>query len=407
MGWLHLYQSSMPLSAQTRYRPEKVSAGAIASISKLCDALDVTMGELNTALALPASERYKAPKEPQYKKDGTVRTIFNPCTLLRKIQRRMNRRIFSNENILAWPDHLYGSIPSTERHPSDYVACASRHCGAKSIAKLDIKNFFDNIGLERTRKVFREVLDMPSEVAIAAADLCCLDGRVPQGALTSSYIASLCLFDCEDRIVRRLEDKGLTYTRLVDDITISSKVANYDFSHAIRVVTAMLDDAGLPLNSDKENIQYASSNALTVHGLRVSFSTPRLPSDEVRRIRAAVQNLEKVAAEPGYRCARGYRADFNRCMGRVNKLSRVGHSKHKEFINRLRKVFPLPSKRDIDWCSRQVSRLERDFPVAKDTYGYHLRFWVLHDRLTILGRSFPVVTKELRAKWSNLKPTFD
>lgn len=390
-----------------RYRPEKVSSGVIASRTNLCSALGITLAELETAISLPSSLKYSKPSKSQLKKDGSERRIFNPAPLLRKIQRRLNTRIFANKSIITWPDHLFGSVPSTPDHSTDYVACAQAHCGAKSVLSIDIKDFFESIPYDRVQLVFDRILRVPEDVASALREICTLEGKVVQGALTSSYLASLCLFDKEETLVRRLEDKGLVYTRLVDDITVSSRVANYDFGYASRLIFQTLDNAGLPANHSKTTTQYLSTVPLTVHGLRVGFHSPRLPAEEVGRIRAAVRNLERVAQEPGYRVHVAYRKDFNRCMGKVNKLSRVGHTQHGPLMRRLLKLLPLASDRDLTWCQSHVNRLERDYPTKSDTYGFHLRYYLLHDRLTILRRSFPSEAAELRGRWKNLKPSYE
>lgn len=389
------------------YAPKKISSGAIATRSKLCAALDISIKELEDALNLPADDRYGPIRVPQLKKDGSVRAVLNPCSLIRKIQRRLNRRIFSEPSIIAWPDHIYGSVPSTSTRSTDYFACATKHCLAKSVASLDIQDFFTNIGEDLVYRVFNTLLDMDDSVASALTNICCHNGHLVQGALTSSYLASLCLFEDEGRVVKRLESKGLVYTRLVDDITISSKVANFNFEHPIRVVEEMLRHRDLPLNTAKTRIQYASSAALTVHGLRVAFPKPRLPSDEVKRIRSAVRHLEVVASEVGYRTTPAYRHDFNRCIGRVNKLKRVGHNQFSGLLEKVQDILPLPSRRDIPRCIERIERLEREYSSKRDTYGYFVRYYIIHERLGILKRSFPVAAAELRARWRMVKPVYE
>jgi len=150
----------------------------------------------------------------------------------------------------------------------------------------------------------------------------------------------------------------MVYTRLVDDITVSSKEANADFSYAFEIVSEMLRKKGLPVNKLKSKFVYSSSESLTVHGLRVAFSSPRLLEDEPRRIRANVKNIESLAAEGNYRQTHSYRHDFNRCMGRVNKLSRVGHRQHASLMARLRRVLPLPSATDLVRAKSAILRLE-------------------------------------------------
>jgi RNA-directed DNA polymerase len=392
-----------------KFHPIKESSGSIASIQALCDALDISLAELSDAQMLTPMETYKRKEIP--KKDGSIRAVYNPHYLIRKIQRRINRRIFSNSAVISWPDHVFGSVPNDDSSDSlgadkDYVNCAKQHCGAKSILTLDIRDFFDNIHREQVVNIFLNFLKFSGDVSDALADICCKDDRVVQGALTSSYIATLCLFEKEGHLVKRLGYKDLVYTRFVDDITISSKISKYDFSYALRQTEQMVDEIGLPINTEKTKIQYASMTPLIVHGLRVDFDQPRLPPEEPKRIRAAVKNLELLAAGPGYRASRSYRKDFNRCMGRVNKLGRVGHSQHPILLRRLRDILPLPSHMDIERAEKLILRLQNDLarPNYSESYWFRKRYYVASERLGILKRSFPNKAEELRKQLRAIKP---
>jgi RNA-directed DNA polymerase len=390
--------------------PRKLSSESISSLPSLCRALDITPEELKNAINLP--DKYEKLSRP--KSDGSLRIVYNPRPLIRKIQRRINNRILSNGQIIQWPEYIYGSIPNQKDEDAgiinkDYVSCASRHCGAKSILKLDIKDFFDNIHQIMVEAIFRDFLKYDPTVSKTLSEICCFNSHVVQGGLTSSYLASLCLFDVEGKVVEKLQRKNLVYTRLVDDITISSKAVSYDFGYAKNLVLEMLQEKELPLNEKKTKIQRASSEPLSVHGLRVIFKEPRLPADEVRRIRAAVKNLEGLAAEPRYRITHAYRHDFNRCMGRVNKLSRVGHKQHSILLKRLKKIFPLPAKKDVGRILTMIRRLEKDHEKKKGTYWYHKRFYAAHERLNILQRlkRFNAAALYLRKKLFHLSPTYE
>lgn len=387
----------------------KVASGSIANLDNLSIALGVSPHDLNTALDMPQDERYTRLERP--KADGNVRVVYKPHYLIRLMQRRINHRIFTNPDVVSWPPYLFGSIPKFKNDDDewitkDYVASARSHCGAKSLLKMDIKDFFDNIHSTIVKSIFFEVLSYPDPVADALTNLCTYNSHLVQGALTSSYIANMCLYQVEDSVVLGLSRKSLSYTRFVDDITVSSKISKYDFTYAKSLIEKMLMERGLPVNSRKTKVQYSSTEALTVHGLRVSFSEPRLPSDEVRRIRAAVKNIEVIAQENGYRMTHAYRHDFNKCMGRVNKLSRVSHKQHGNLVRRLVKVYPLPSKKDIDRARMIVSRLERDYLEKKSTYWYSRRYYIAHERLNILKRSYKATAMELRERLRSVRPTY-
>lgn len=371
--------------------------------------MDITIKEIEEAIKLPTSERYQLKETP--KSDGSLRRVYSPHFLIRKIQRRINTRILSNPDVITWPNHIFGSIPNQDAgkpiiSERDYINCARQHCGAKSILTVDIKDFFDNIHQSYVEDIFTNFLKYSSDVSKVLSNLCCLDGHVVQGALTSSYIASLCLWDIEGNLVNKLGHKKLVYTRLVDDINVSSSISNYDFTFVVRAIETMLDQKGLPLNPDKTKTQHISTEALTVHGLRVSFKEPRLPSSEVRNIRAAVKNIETLASEHKYRISHAYRKDFNRCMGRVNKLGRIGHNQHTKLVKRLKKVFPLPSKKDIARVKAIVDRLEKDHEDKKNTYWYMKRFYLAHERLNILQRVYRRASAKLRDRLKKVAPTY-
>ena len=389
--------------------PKKTTNHSISSIVNLCSALDITSNDLDELSNLSYQERYV--RDFVEKSDGSLRSVYKPHYLVRKIQRRINRRIFTR--IVEWPDYIFGSVPNAKGpdkkviQRKDYVSCAAQHCESKSLLKVDIKDFFDNIHIYHVKKIFSDFLKYPEDVSDLLADICCFEERVVQGALTSSYIASLCLWDKEPQLVERLQRYKLTYTRLVDDITVSSKTSNFQFDMALSHINRMLEDKDLPINHSKTKISYVSISPLMVHGMRVNFSEPRYPSDEIRKLRASVHNLERLASQAGYRTTFAYRKDFNRCMGRINKLKRVQHNKHAVLLKKLKKILPLPSKTDLKRIRLSVKRLEEDYSNKKETYWYKKRFYMAQDRLNIINRTFNKSATQYRERLKSIKPLYD
>lgn len=387
--------------------PLKISKNSVSSRENLCKLLRVSDEFLSSVMALSQEDRYT--KKDHVKKAGGIsRPIYNPHRFLRKLQKRINIAIFSNHYVIRWPHFIYGSVPNQKNNDAydskDYVSCAGRHCGAKSLLKVDVSSFFDNIHQDIVFSIFSKFLKYDEEVSRILTNLCCHNSHLVQGGLTSSYIASLCLYDVEGDVVERLNRKGFIYTRLVDDITVSSKSLSTDFTYALKIISDMLTAKDLPINEGKTKVFRTSTEPLTVHGLRVSFSTPRLPADEVGRIRAAVRNLESLSVQPSYRTSHGYRHDYNRCMGRVNKLLRVGHNQHEPLLARLNYIKPLPSRRDVNRAKDMVARLEKDFGTKKHTHWYKSRFNRVMERLIVLNRVYDITSKQLRSKLRKLKP---
>lgn len=391
-----------------RMAPERISSGSIPSVLRLCSSLGIARHELVGLLTLDRQSWYTVKSVD--KADGSERLVHVPHPYVRRAQRRINRRILANSRILAWPHFLYGSLPNqmvgSVRVSKDYVACAGVHSGARSIFKMDVKDFFDNVHSEIVLDVFKNVLKYPPAVSEVMTDICTWQGHLVQGALTSSYLANLCLYDVEGGVVERLRRKGWAYTRLVDDITVSSSKYEVDFTYADELLSDMLRSKGLPVNRAKTGARYLSTEPLIVHGLRVEYSSPRLLEDEPRRIRAAVKNIESLAREGNYRQSHSYRKDFNKCMGRVNKLKRVGHKQHGVLMDRLRRVLPLPSGADVLRARLLIKRLENSFSRDFKTYGYRKRYYILQERLNVLSRSYRDEAESIRARASAVRPAF-
>lgn len=397
-----------------RYDFIKRTNGSISNLDNLSLALDIPLLDLHKASNLPDQEKYVKLVIP--KSDGKKRTVYNPHQLVRLVQRRVNSRIFHPKHkkggLITWPSYLFGSIPNDPHslvafEGRDYVSCASIHCGSKSILKMDISDFFDNIHRNQVVNLFRNLLKFPIEVSNFLADICCYKGNVVQGALTSSYIASAILFDVEPNLVRRLHEKNLKYTRLVDDITISSKVHDYDFSYAKSLVIKMLHEKGLPNNENKTVVLSTSSADALVHGLRVSFKEPRLPSGEVAKIRANVQHVERFAKDPSFRTSRDYRKVYNRCLGRVNRLKQLGHHQHENLMSRLNRIKPLPCRSDIKKARRLVYKLKQLFKEYGEGFGYKRIYNRAIYDLNILGRTFKLTADSLRKRLQKIEPEYE
>lgn len=389
-----------------RLHPAKNTNSSIGSIENLAQALSIEKSKIIKAVNMPARDRYDSKSIP--KNSGGHRIVYNPAPLIRLIQSRINERIF--KKLISWPDFLFGSIPNVvgttddESIKRDYIACAEKHCEAKSLIKFDISNFFENIHKDLVFDIFKNFLRYPQDVSETLTNLCCHEDSIVQGALTSSYIASLCLWNLEGNLVQRLKKRNLTYTRLVDDITISSKTRNYNYEHAEAYLKEVMLKKDLPLNSSKKLIMRAGSEPLMVHGLRVDFSTPRLPSNEVAKIRAAVHNTIKMASNNNYRTSNSYRKQYDRCIGRVNKLARVKHNKHKTLLNKLLQKRPLPSEKDIEKAKKAISRLKKHPIQNRASHQYKRLYGLTMYRIGIIGRTYKKEQTTLIHELRNLKP---
>jgi len=386
------------MTIPSKYQYRKKTNNVISNTLNLANALGVSESELKRISRLKDSEKY----EIFYitKNDGRQRQIHKPCKDIRNIQRRINHRIF--KEIVIWPEYLYGSVPKQKDiEPQDYVNCAKNHCGSKSILKLDIQDFFDNISENLVKNIFLNFFKYKNDVANILTSICCVDSKVPQGGLTSSYLASLCLYSIEPKMVLRLHNKKLKYTRFVDDMTISSTKENFDFSAITNVIESTLNSLDLPLNKQKIQVQKLSSEPMKVHNLRVDFSTPRYDKKEYRRIKSAIHRLSNQKEILNYRTHYFYRTDHNRCVGLVNKLARVNHPSHTKLLKKLSNIKPLPNPNDLNYIKKSIMDLMQIFESSHKTYEYRNKFFRIQQRIAFI-RSHPKKIYESSAViWSN------
>lgn len=180
----------------------------VKPITTLERTLGLDSNEISTILAIPENQKYVEKTVP--KADGSLRTVYRPHPLIRKAQRKINNNIF--KEIVIWPSYVFGSLPNSvidknEIERKDYISCAAKHCGAKSLLKMDIKNFFDNIHIDHVVSMFINFFGCKAEIANTLSRLCCKGEFIVQGGLTSSYVASLILWQLEPELVRRLSKK--------------------------------------------------------------------------------------------------------------------------------------------------------------------------------------------------------
>lgn len=301
----------------------------IQNIQSLCCALGISEPMLRS-IVRRASRLYVGPTPKLKKNSAKVRYVFDTRKPLKPLLKRINDVIFKRVN---YPSYLTGSLPG-----KDFVQNVALHTGAKRVITEDIKNFFDNITALHVFQVWHQFFGFGEEVAELLTQLTTKDGKVCQGTPTSSYLANLAFWDREPALVKKLQVRGIRYSRYVDDITISSagEMTEEDKRWAIAQAYGMVGGAGFKAQRVKHSGASARA-AITIMGLNAnSPSGPTLSKKERADIRATVFQLEQ-------RIARGdaspeFRADITRAAGRVGRLKRLHPREGEQLTNRLRTI---------------------------------------------------------------------
>lgn len=178
------------------------------------------------------------------KKDGSAREINAPCMSLKMVQRWILKNILYKVRI---SQYSYGFVKSSGGSP--LVRCAERHRNNLYLMKMDLKNFYPSIDRKRVFIQFLE-LGYNTYAANLLTNLCTLEGKLPQGAVTSPYLANLVCYRLDVRIAGYCNKRDITYTRYADDLTFSGD--NRDaLKNIYHMIKKIVEDEGFAVNEKK------------------------------------------------------------------------------------------------------------------------------------------------------------
>lgn len=372
------------------------SAKPIGSPKALAGALGLSV-EVLMDFAKNASKKYTHFEID--KTNGKKRAIASPSHELKIIQKRINRLVFEKT---IYPDYLFGGIEGR-----DYVKNAKTHANAAVLIALDIQDFYPSIKALHVLNIFKYFCKFPESVAQLLVQLTTLNDVVPQGACTSSHIANLVFFDVEHKIVREFRQQKLNYSRLLDDMCVSSKseLNPKTITTVIEKVSAVLKTRSLKLKKSKTRISSSTNpqQLMEVTGLWLNRGRPRVKRAERSDIRSALHRCENSFVVS--RTDENYHFEHDRLSGRVAKLTYLGHTESHEYRDRLRKILPYYGPTDITKTLKLVSVMERASTTDRGKFSYINKYNQLFHRINILSRSHFLLARTLRSRLSNCSPT--
>jgi RNA-directed DNA polymerase len=184
---------------------------------------------------------YRERREISEIKKGRFKTrILNPTKgRLKLIQSKIKTNILDN---IQLPYYVQGG-----RKGCSNITNATLHLGNKFKFTTDIKGFFPSVTPVQVYKSFSSHGIKP-EIARVLTLLTTFKGVLPQGAPSSSHVANLAFLPIDEIIYNYCITNDLTYSRFIDDITISSKK---DFKNQTLIIISIMDKAGFKISSRK------------------------------------------------------------------------------------------------------------------------------------------------------------
>jgi len=149
------------------------------------------------------------------------RSVYKASKKLRAYHAFLNNFLFQHLPINTRVSYAYrkGGNPHQAVQP---------HANSRAFYKTDLVKFFDSITTPLIRRFLSgastPVEDLPSHLDRVIA-LSTVDGRLPIGFSTSTWISNACLKDFDDALEDECVNRQWIYSRYADDIIISAQSA--------------------------------------------------------------------------------------------------------------------------------------------------------------------------------------
>lgn len=232
---------------------------------------------------------YKVPSRAKYKRfevpkrSGGQRQIKAPQPVLALLQRRL-------ANLLCdCLDELKNAVPARRslahgfEKKRNIITNASLHKRRRYVLNLDLEDFFPSINFGRVRGFFLKDkhFALQTKVATIIAQIACDENELPQGSPCSPVISNLVGHLLDARLARLAKIHKCTYSRYVDDITLSTSRKDFPPELAAPVsgsksgwqlgaeLRSRIEHSGFKINDKKTRMQYRDSRQVTT-GLMVN-----------------------------------------------------------------------------------------------------------------------------------------
>ena len=215
------------------------------------------------------------------KRSGGIRIISAPYPSLNNVQEWIYQVLLLPRTALS--EYATGFVPG-----KSIVDNASCHVGHCALLKMDIKDFFPSITINRVISVFKNLGYYP-RMAYYLAALCCENGHLPQGAPTSPMLSNIIAKRLDRRLSKLAECFDLTYTRYADDLTFSGDRIPIRF---IEVVNKVVSSEGFMVNGSKTK-RLGDGNRKIITGVSISSGEVCIPRDKKRRLRQEAYYIKK------------------------------------------------------------------------------------------------------------------
>ena len=316
------------------------------------------------------------------KRNGGEREIYAPISSLKILQRKLSHILY----LIYRPRHsVFGFCKN-----KNIVGNAHLHSRKKVVLNLDLEDFFPTVHIGRVIGLFRsKPFNLPKDVAVMLAQICCHEGKLPQGAPTSPVIANMICSSLDTKLHALAKENHCVFSRYADDISFSTsartlgddiaKVSQSGFSLGPKLIS-IIEAEGFKINASKIRIQTPNGRQ-EVTGLTVN-EFANVKREYVREIRAMLHVWRRFGEEDA---ARVYYAKFNKkyknstkgeapfrqiVKGKLSFLKAVRGEKNAIYRKLLNKYNRILDPHAIDLPVGLIDELKSSLWVVKTAAGY-------------------------------------
>ncbi len=239
------------------------------------------------------------------KRDGSKRKIDAPVNSLKVVQRWILDNILSKIRVSPYS---FGFKSGEKGSP--LVKCAEKHKNNLYILKIDLRNFYPTIKRERVYYSFLD-LGYNSCVSNLLTNACIYENVLPQGAVTSAYLANLVCRQLDARIAGYCNKRDIIYTRYADDLTFSCD--NRDALHkSLHTIKRIIEGENFCLNSNK-TLFMTPKRKKSILGITLNENVIKAPKEMKRLVRSMIH----------YEIATGDYSDKFKIQGYVSYINSI------------------------------------------------------------------------------------
>ena len=274
------------------------------------------------------------------KKSGGMRTIYAPSVQLKSIQRALSG--FLQDCVQEINNSRGWNFKSTLAHgfvrERSILTNAAMHLNKKNVLNIDLKDYFDEFNFGRVRGFFisNKNFKLDPAVATVIAQIACHEDKLPQGSPCSPVITNLITHSLDIRLASLAKKNSCTYTRYADDITISTREANFPSEIMSEIAGGYVSGvkleseirrAGFKINSLKTRIQYSDSRQ-DVTGLVVN-KKPSAKCEYWRTVRSQCHALFRTGVFEERNLEFVAKGNIFVLEGRLNFIDQIDHFNRK------------------------------------------------------------------------------